>query len=75
LVPLFPNEGEIDCAGEDVVEAPIMLGPIQLIEPVLIHPQAGHQAIAQEVTQAKELVGIAMLIDTMLLGAEHRIVG
>jgi hypothetical protein len=69
LVPLFLNEGEIDRAGEHVVEAAIMLAPLQLVELVLVRPQARHQAIAQEVTQAKELISIAMLVDKMLLRA------
>jgi hypothetical protein len=68
LVPLFTHEGAIDRAGTHGGEAAIMLRPIQLGEPLLVPPQTRHHALAQEVTQAKELIGRAVLVDNMLLG-------
>ena len=74
LIPLFLDQRGIDRAMDDVIEAAIMLGAIQLVELLLAHVQPGHQGKAQEVTEAKQLVREAMLVDKMFPGAQDRIV-
>jgi hypothetical protein len=38
------------------------------------HRQARHQAVAQEMTQAKELIGVAMGVNEVVLGPQDRMV-
>src|SRR6266571_4978863 len=75
LIPLFPDEPQIDGALEDRVETAIVLGTVQFIERLFTDWEAWHQAITQQMTQPKELLRIAVLINKMFLRSENRIVG
>src|SRR5712691_12729918 len=60
LIPLFPDEPQIDGALEDRVETAIVLGTVQFIERLFTDREAWHQAITQQMTQPKELLRIYM---------------
>ena len=68
LVPLLTPEGHIHGATEDRVERPLGRRPVELGAGVLTDGQPGHQTVAQQVTQAAELIGIPRLVHTMFLG-------
>jgi hypothetical protein len=74
LIPLLTDECDINGAADHRVEAAVMLRAVQLVELLFGQREPRHQAIAQEMTEAKELVGEAMLIDKMFFGPEDRMV-
>lgn len=74
LIPLFPNQGGVNRARDNIIKSAIGLGPIELVEGLLARIETRHQGQPQQVTEPKELVGEAMLIDKMFLGPQDRIV-
>src|SRR5262249_53853615 len=60
LIPLFPDEPDIDGALEDRVETAIVLGAVQFIERLFTDREAWHQAITQQMTEPKELLRLYM---------------
>ena len=74
LIPLLANEREVNRATDDGIETPIGFGPVELGELLLTHVESGHQAIAQEMTEAKQLIGVAVGVDKMFLGSQDRVV-
>ena len=73
-VPLFLEQCHISRAVHDPIEVAIRFGGIRFVELLFVDREPGHQGIPQEVTQAKQLVGEAMLIDHMFFGPQDRIV-
>jgi hypothetical protein len=74
LIPLLANQREIDRTMEHRVEWPIVLRPIQLVEGLLADGEPRHQTVPQQVAQAKQLIGVPMLVDKMFFGAQERVV-
>jgi hypothetical protein len=68
VIPLLPEQGEVHGALQDLVQAAIVLRPVHLIERLFTHSEARHEAVAQEMAEAKELIGIAVGIDHVFLG-------
>src|SRR5215510_12289614 len=74
LIPLLSDQFKVHCALKQLIKTAIVLRPVHLIERLFTHVEAWHQAIAEEMTEAKELIGVAMGIDKMFLGPQDRIV-
>src|SRR5215475_8757173 len=74
LIPLLSDQCKVHRALKHLVEMAIVFRPVHLIERLFTHREARHQAIAEEMTKAKELIGVAMGIDKMFLGPQDRMV-
>ena len=69
-----PDESEIHRPVEDRVEGAVALRPVELVQRLLADREAWHQAVSQQVTEAKQLIGVAMLIDKVFFGPQDRVV-
>src|SRR5215831_15551292 len=74
LIPLLPDERQVYRAVEDGIERAIVLRPVELVQRLFADRQAGHQTVAQQMAEAKQLIRIAMLIDKVFFGPQDGVV-